>query len=158
MKIEYKNIYFDPDITPFHQLAKDMAKSFGYTADLAVNKELSQLIRLRIAQFNSCSYCIILHAKTAREIGIEEAKIDNISSWWNSELYTVKEKAALAYCDALSIGNTDNFETYHHKMISFFSEQEIAEIAAIIINMNVWTRLKLAQGQIPIYIDHETSE
>lgn len=34
-------------------------------------------------------------------------------------------------------------------MAQHFTEQEIAEIAAIVINMNVWTRLKLAQGEIP---------
>jgi hypothetical protein len=31
-----------------------------------------------------------------------------------------------------------------------FNEVEIAEIAAVIINMNVWTRLKLAQGATPV--------
>lgn len=36
-------------------------------------------------------------------------------------------------------------------MCKHFSETEIAEVAAIVINMNVWTRLKLAQGQIPVY-------
>lgn len=36
-------------------------------------------------------------------------------------------------------------------MCEYFSAEEIAEIAAIVINMNVWTRLKLAQGQLPIY-------
>ncbi len=29
--------------------------------------------------------------------------------------------------------------------------KEIAEIAAIVINMNVWTRLKLAQGETPVF-------
>ena len=29
------------------------------------------------------------------------------------------------------------------------TEEEIAEIAYITINMNLWTRIKLAQGQIP---------
>ena len=31
----------------------------------------------------------------------------------------------------------------------FWGMQEITEIAAIMINMNVWTRLKLAQGATP---------
>jgi hypothetical protein len=31
-----------------------------------------------------------------------------------------------------------------------FSATEIAEIAAIVINMNLWTRLKLAQGATPV--------
>ena len=35
-------------------------------------------------------------------------------------------------------------------MTSHFDEKAIAEIAAIVINMNLWTRLKLAQGQVPV--------
>ncbi len=45
----------------------------------------------------------------------------------NNTKVSKKEKTVLAYCD----------------------EQKIAEIAAIVINMNLWTRLKLAQGTTP---------
>ncbi|MEL7121419.1 MAG: hypothetical protein AAFO07_18370 [Bacteroidota bacterium] len=75
--------------------------------------------------------------------------MDNISSWWNSELYNEKEKSALAYTDVLTEGSNKNFQHYHDELTKHFSEREVAEIAAIVINMNVWTRLKLAQGQVP---------
>jgi AhpD family alkylhydroperoxidase len=149
MDTTFKNTRFDPDSTPFHDLAKQMAKAFGYTADLQVDKTLAQLLRLRVAQKNECAYCVILHAATSREIGISHAKTDNISSWWNGELYTEKEKTALAYTDVLTEGSHKDFQLYHDAMTEHFSEVEIAEIAAIVINMNVWTRLKLAQGQVP---------
>ncbi len=148
--VEFINSRFNPDVTPFHDLAKQMAKAVGYTADLKTDKVLAQLLRLRVSQKNECAYCIILHAKTAREVGIHESKVDNISSWYNSELYTEKEKATLAYCDVLSDGVAKDFQSYHDALTKYFDEQEIAEIAAIVINMNVWTRLKLAQGATPI--------
>lgn len=149
--VKFKNIRFNPDSTPFHDLARQMAKAFGYTADLSVSKNLAQLLRLRVAQKNECAYCVILHANTSREIGISAAKTDNISSWWNSELYTQKEKVSLAYCDVLTEGSNRAFQEYHDAMTQHFSEVEIAEIAAIVINMNVWTRLKLAQGETPYF-------
>jgi hypothetical protein len=37
----------------------------------------------------------------------------------------------------------------HDALRIHFDEKEVAEIAAVIINMNVWTRLKLAQGAVP---------
>ena len=37
------------------------------------------------------------------------------------------------------------FSVQHAALASHFDEVAIAEIAAIIINMNLWTRLKLAQ-------------
>ena len=149
LEVPFKNLRFDPDITPFHDLAKELAKAFGYTADLQIDKHLAQLLRLRVAQKNECAYCVILHAKTARDVGISAAKVDNISSWWNSELYDEKEQVALAYTDVLTEGTNKNFQKYHNDLVMHFSEREIAEIAAIVINMNVWTRLKLAQGQVP---------
>lgn len=149
--VKFKNTRFNPDSTPFHNLAKQMAKAFGYTADLETDKELAQLIRLRVSQKNECAYCVILHAKTAREIGIAQEKVDNISSWYNGELFAKKEKVALAYCDIITDGSNKNFQQYHDAMTAHFSEVEIAEIAAIVINMNVWTRLKLAQGETPFF-------
>ena len=147
--VEFINKRFDPDISPFHDLAKQMASAFGYKADLAVDRKLAQLLRLRVSQENACSYCLILHAQTARDLGIAQTKIDNLGSWWDSELFTAMEKAALAYCDVLTVGVDPDFQSYHDALREFFGEAEIAEIAAIIINMNVWTRLKLAQGAIP---------
>lgn len=148
-EIKFKNTRFNPEQTPFLDLAKQMAKAFGYTAELELDQQLAQLLRLRVAQKNECAYCAILHTKTAREIGINEGKVDNISSYWNSELFTEKEKSALRYTDKLSVGTHPNFQEVHDDLAQHFSEKEIAEIVAIVINMNVWTRLKLAQGETP---------
>lgn len=150
--VKFKNTRFNPASTSFLDIANQMAEAFGYTAkNLNTNPKLAQLLRLRVAQKNECAYCVILHAKTAREFGIPNEKVDNISSWYNSELFTTKEKAALAYCDALTDGTKIGFQKFHQAMSQYFPEDEIAEVAAIIINMNVWTRLKLAQGEIPYF-------
>jgi len=148
---DFKDTRFDPDLTPFHDLAKQLAGAFGYTADLDLDKKLAQLLRLRVAQVNTCSYCLILHSKAARDQKIDTAKIDNLASWWESELYTPPERAALRYCDALTDGKGRDFQGVHDEAAQHFSEKEIAEIAAIVINMNLWTRLKLAQGATPVF-------
>jgi AhpD family alkylhydroperoxidase len=148
--IVFENRRFDPDLTGFHDHAKAMAKAFGYTADLALDQHLAQLVRLRVAQINNCSYCLILHAETSRTVGIHPAKIDNLGSWWESELFDPAEQAALAYCDALTAENAPGFGDVHERAADHFDATEIAELAAIIINMNVWTRLRLAQGATPV--------
>jgi len=149
--VVFENQRLDPDLTSFHDLAKSMAKEFGYTADLALDQHLAQLVRLRVAQINNCSYCLILHAETSRIRGIHPAKIDNLGSWWESELFDPAEQAALAYCDALTAGNAPGFGDIHDRAAEHFGATEIAELAAVIINMNVWTRLKLAQGATPVF-------
>ena len=38
----------------------------------------------------------------------------------------------------------------YETLAKHFDEKQIAEIAALVINMNLWTRLKLAQGATPV--------
>ena len=70
--LRFENTRFDPDITPFHELAKDMAAQFGYAAELSADRVLLQLLRLRVAQLNPCSYCLILHAEVAALVSNHE--------------------------------------------------------------------------------------
>lgn len=141
---------FDPDVIEFHDHAKAMAKSVGYTAELKLEQELAQLLRLRVAQLNPCSYCLILHTKAAADQGISPERIANLGSWRESALYSERERAALAYCDVLTEFDQPAFPACHEAAAALFEEVEVAEIAAVVINMNVWTRLKLAQGATPV--------
>ena len=129
------------------------AATFGYTAELRVDKELAQLLRLRVAQINNCTYCLSRHYEVARTLGIPQAKIDMLSAWWEALLYSPAERAALTYAEALTrINDTtvdSEFQRYHDQLADYFGEDEILDIIGIVINMNIWTRLKLAEGAMP---------
>lgn len=112
--LRFENTRFDPDLTPFHGLAKEMAAQFGYSAELSGDEVLLQLLRLRVAQLNPCSYCLILHAEVAARLGVPSALTAHLTSWRESTMFSPAERAA------------------------------------VIVNMNVWTRLKLAQGAVPV--------
>jgi len=83
-------------------IARMGADAFGYTADLRIDRQLAQLLRLRVSQLNNCTYCLNLHYQAAREAGIPRAKIDTLSAWWETELYSAAEQAALRYAEALT--------------------------------------------------------
>jgi len=148
--IRFENRRFDPDLIDFHAIAKEMAKSVGYTARLSVPGPLAQLLRLRVSQLNPCSYCLILHTQAAADQGIAPEKIAHLASWRESELFSEAERAALAYCEALTRYDLAAFPAAHDALAAYFDEKALAEIAAIVINMNLWTRLKLAQGATPV--------
>ncbi|MFC5206783.1 carboxymuconolactone decarboxylase family protein [Pseudonocardia sulfidoxydans] len=137
-------------MTGFHAIAKDMAAAVGYTAELSVERGLAQLLRLRVAQLNPCSYCLILHTDAARDAGLSAAKIAHLPSWRESTMFSDAEAAALAYTEALTVFDQAAFPAHHDALTRFFDETAIAEIAAVVINMNLWTRLKLAQGAVPV--------
>ncbi|MEV7631748.1 carboxymuconolactone decarboxylase family protein [Microbacterium sp. NPDC089318] len=148
--LQYINTRFDPDVTRLHEIAKDMAAAFGYTATLGIDGELAQLLRLRVAQLNPCSYCLILHTEAAHAAGSTRAKVAHLLSWRESTLFSPEENAALEYAEMLTVFDQTGFAAAHARMVELFDQRSIAEVASVVINMNVWTRLKLAQGATPL--------
>lgn len=135
------------------RLSRLGADTFGYKAELRVDKELAQLLRLRVAQMNNCTYCLSRHYEVARGLGVSQAKIDTLSAWWETRLYSSAERAALTYAEALTRINDTTvdslFQRYHEQLADHFDESEILDIIGVVINMNIWTRLKLAEGAMP---------
>jgi AhpD family alkylhydroperoxidase len=150
--LTFENTRFDPDLVDFHRIAKDMAASVGYTAELSVDAGLAQLLRLRVAQLNPCSYALILHTRAALDRGIGADKLAHLPAWRESTLYSDAERCALAYCEALTVYDLAAFPARHAALTTHFDPTAIAEIAAVVINMNLWTRLKLAQGAVPVEV------
>ena len=97
--LEITNTRIDPDLSGLHSIAQQMAKSVGYTADLSVDRQLPQLLRLRVAQLNPCSYCLILHTQAAHDQGVNPVKIAHLPSWRASTMFSEAEQGALAYCE-----------------------------------------------------------
>ena len=135
------------------KLARHGADTFGYKAHLRIDRKLAQLLRLRVSQINNCTYCLNLHHEAARDAGIPRPVIDTLTAWWETDFHDDGARAALAYTEALTrvadASAVDDFGARHDALVDHFSQEEILEIIGIVINMNVWTRLKLAEGAIP---------
>ena len=136
------------------RLAADGAAAFGWTAELALDRRVAELLRLRVAQINNCTYCLDLHHRRARDVGIPEAKIRLLTAWWETLLFTDAERAALEYAEALTrVADTtvgQAFQRHHDTLSRHFGTTEMLEIVGVVVNMNVWTRLQLAQGAMPM--------
>jgi AhpD family alkylhydroperoxidase len=135
------------------QLARHGADTFGYMAHLRIDRKLAQLLRLRVSQINNCTYCLNLHYQAARDAGIPQPLLDTLTAWWETDFHAAAARAALAYTEAITrIADAtvaDDFDARHDELAEHFSPEEILEIIGIVINMNVWTRLKLAEGATP---------
>jgi AhpD family alkylhydroperoxidase len=135
------------------QLARHGADSFGYQANLRIDRKLAQLLRLRVSQVNNCTYCLNLHHQAARDAGIPRPVIDTLTAWWETDFHDDAARAALAYTEAITrvadATVADGFGARHDALAEHFSPEEILEIIGIVINMNLWTRLKLAEGASP---------
>jgi AhpD family alkylhydroperoxidase len=134
-------------------LARMGADAFGYTAELGIDRGLAQLLRLRVSQLNNCTYCLNLHHEAAREAGIPRAKIDTLTAWWETDLHSEAEQAALRYTEALTLPPGADaghpFQRVHDGLAKHFDAEKTLEIIGVVLNMNLWTRLKLAEGANP---------
>lgn len=134
-------------------LAKAGAAAFGFTAELSIDRQIAQLLRLRVSQLNNCTYCLGVHHAAARDAGIPEAKIQTLTAWWETRLFSEVEQASLAYTEALTRAadttNVQAFQQVHDRLASHLDPAQMLEVAAVVINMNIWTRLKLAEGAMP---------
>ena len=139
------------------KLARHGADTFGYKANLRVDRQLAQLLRLRVSQINNCTYCLNLHYEAARDAGVARPVIHTLTAWWETDFHDAAARAALAYTEAITrVADgtaADHFGERHEALAEHFSSEEILEIIGIVINMNVWTRLKLAEGASPGFAD-----
>ena len=152
--VQIQSTRLDPRANePLMAIADAGAAAFGYTAELTLDGQLAQLLRLRVAQINNCTYCLTVHHRAARDVGVPQVKIDLLTAWWETRLFSDAERAALEYAEALTRASdttvTQAFQQYHDRLTAHFDETAMLEIVAVVVNMNICTRLKLAEGAMP---------
>lgn len=67
-----------------------------------LDKRLLHLLKLRASLINGCAYCVDMHTKEARKDGLSEQWIALVSVWHEAAIYTARERAVLAWTDALT--------------------------------------------------------
>ena len=65
--------------------------------------KLKELIKIRASQINGCAYCLDMHTKDARAIGESEQRINVLAAWREAPIYSPRERAALAWCEAITL-------------------------------------------------------
>lgn len=121
---------------------------------LSVNKSLDgsvlgaaliNLIYLRVSQINGCAYCVDLHARDLRKAGETDARIDGLAGWYDSPLFSDREKAALAWVEAVTrIEGTRAPDAAWSELREHFADKELADITYAAALMNAWNRIAIA--------------
>jgi AhpD family alkylhydroperoxidase len=107
----------------------------------SLEKQLLELVKIRASQINRCAYCLHMHTRDARKAGVSEERIYLLDAWRESPLYTDRERAALAWTDALTLlpeaGAPDDA---YADLAAHFSETEIVELTLADGAINLWNR------------------
>ena len=102
---------------------------------------LLELVRLRASQLNGCAYCIDMHSKDARAKGETEQRLYLVSAWREAPVYTPRERAALAWCEALTLLPSSGAPNdVYEDVAAQFSPAEVAALTLAIAAINGWNR------------------
>ncbi|HEY9235772.1 MAG TPA: carboxymuconolactone decarboxylase family protein [Phenylobacterium sp.] len=103
---------------------------------------LIELVKTRASQINGCAFCIHMHTQDARAAGETEERLYMLSAWWETSVFTPREKAALAWTDSLTlIAQTRVPDADYETMREHFDEAEAVKLTMLIGAINVWNRL-----------------
>ena len=117
-----------------------IAKSF--------DPKLMTLVKVRVSQMNGCAYCLHMHRHEALKLGEAEDRLLLLDAWHESQLYTPRERAALAWAESLTrIAKTHAPDDVYKEACSIFSEDELLSLSIGVAMINAWNRLAIGYRQ-----------
>ena len=115
-----------------------------YIAKSGLDRKVFELVKLRASQINKCAYCIDMHTKDARNDGETEQRLYGLSAWKETPFYSEKERAALAWTEALTlISENEISDSLYNKVREHFDDQETVALTMAIVAINSWNRLAI---------------
>ncbi len=127
-------------------VAQQSLIAMGRQADESgIDKQIVELVKLRVSQINNCAFCLQIHLNVSRKIGLPQEKLDLVATWEEAGLFSDRECAALAWAETLTrlAGHSVPNEAYE-AIRKHFSEEEVTFLSVSIATINAWNRLGAA--------------
>lgn len=136
-------------LDPFTVAPSLMKNWIGTSMAIASSLEpsLIGLVEIRASQINGCANCLNMHTTAARAKGETEQRIYLLSAWQEAPCYTDRERAALAWTDALTrISEGHKHESAYEALKAQFTEEEQVKLTLTINVINGWNRIAVGFG------------
>jgi len=131
-------------VKPLIDLGKTV-KGYG------LEESLIKLVEIRASQINGCGVCLDMHAKEARQAGETEERVLMLSAWRETTLYNEREKAALAWTEALTrLPEKGAPDEVYEVVQAQFSEKEQIALTLMIGIINSFNRIGVGFHVPPI--------
>jgi AhpD family alkylhydroperoxidase len=131
MRVDYRSV-FPAAVTAMAGLEEAVHAS-------SLDAELLELVKLRASQLNGCGYCVDMHTKDAKAIGVEDQRLHLAVVWKEAPVYSPRERAALAWCEALTIlASSEVPDEVYEQVAVQFSPEEIVALTLAIVAINGW--------------------
>jgi alkylhydroperoxidase family enzyme len=111
--------------------------------DGVLDHEVKELTRVFISRSVKCEYCGNQRSEKGKASGMFEGQYDELLNFENADVYSEREKAALAYAEAIA-WRLDTDDEFWDRMHSHFSEPELVELGTFIgltLGQQSWLRM-----------------
>ena len=115
----------------------------AYVRGSGLEHSLLELVKTRVSQINGCAHCLDMHTKEARAAGETEQRLYGLSAWREAPYYSERERAALAWTEAVTRINGDVDDTTYQAAHAHFNDKEIVDLTLAAIAINSWNRLAI---------------
>ena len=116
-----------------------------YLAKSSLEPQLINLIDFRVSQINGCAYCLDMHSKDLRAAGETEQRLYTIAAWRDAPFYSERERAALAWAEAVTKLNNGNVpDKVYEEARRQFSEEELIDLTVAVTTINTYNRINIA--------------
>jgi AhpD family alkylhydroperoxidase len=121
-----------------------------YLHTCGLDQSLINLVYLRASQINGYAFCLDMHWKDLRAAGETEQRLYGLDAWEESPYYSDRERAALAWTEAVTnIRESRVPDAVYERVSEFFSEQEMSDLTFAIVTISRWNRLNIAARTVP---------
>lgn len=125
--------------------AYDLVLALGQVAAKAgLDKQLLELVKLRASQINGCAFCLQHHVLLSERIGVPVDKLHLVAVWREAPIFSARERAALAWAEALTLLSNGVGEEVYAEASREFSETELTYLTSAVASINVWNRFGAA--------------
>jgi AhpD family alkylhydroperoxidase len=108
----------------------------------AIEHSLLELVKIRASQINGCANCLNMHTADARKAGETEQRIYLLSAWHEAPVFSARERAALAWTDALTLVSTARApKEVYDALAAEFTPEEQVQLTLMINVINGWNRI-----------------
>jgi AhpD family alkylhydroperoxidase len=118
-------------------------------ANQGLDKGLLELVKLRVSQINACSFCVAWHVNAASRLGVAVEKLQMTAAWRGAQGFDERERAALAWAEALTLIANGVPDEVYANVRSVFSDRELALLTSAVMAANAWNRLGVAYRFTP---------
>ena len=130
--------------------AYDLVLALGQVAaNAGLDKQLLELVKLRASQINGCAFCVQHHILLSERLGLPADKLHLVAVWREAPIFSARERAALAWAEALTFLPDGVSAEVHAEASREFSETELMYLTSAIASINVWNRFGAAYRWTP---------